>query len=271
MDETALSSVPAEAALDLALASGDFRLYRQAIVPLRGGCAGATQYEILVRMGGPDGAVIEPADFMPEAERRALLTAVERWVVAALVAHLDALWRAGGVPEALGECGYYAVNLSGASFNDPTLPDFLRDVLARHPLPTRLLGFEITETTAIRDLAGAARLMREFQQLGCRYALDDFGTGLASFDYLRNLPVNAVKIAAQFVQGMATDAVDAAIVEAIQRVSQVAGLPTVAEGVEEEATLAAVRKAGIDFAQGYYIARPEPIALADAEHGSRRR
>lgn len=267
MDDPALADVLPESALDLALAAGDFRLYRQAIVPLRGGCGGATQYEILVRMGGPDGTVIEPAAFMPDAERRALLTAVERWVIAALVAHLAGLWRAGGVPEELGECGYYAVNLSGASFNDPTFPQFLHDVLARHPLPTRLLGFEITETTAIRDLDRAASLMREFQQLGCRYALDDFGTGLASFEYLRKLPVNAVKIAAPFVQGMVTDAVDAAIVEAIQRVCQVAGLPTIAEGVEDEAALAAVRRLGVDFAQGYYLARPEPLVLDAVDQG----
>lgn len=267
MDAPARFDGPTEAALDLALASGDFRLYRQAIVPLRGGCAGATQYEILVRMGSANGTVIEPAAFLPDAERRALMPALERWVVAALVAHLAGLWKAGGVPDELGECGYYAVNLSGASFNDPTFPAFLRDVLMQHPLPPRLLGFEITETTAIRDLGQAAGLMREFQQLGCRYALDDFGTGLASFDYLRKLPVDAVKIAAQFVQGMVRDPVDAAIVDAIRRVCTVAGLPTIAEGVEDEATLLSVRRLGIDFAQGYYIARPEPIALDAADHG----
>lgn len=261
---TAGVSEARDAALDGALASGGFRLYRQAILPLHGGCAGETHYEILVRLIGQDGDVIEPAQFMARAARRELLTAVERWVITALAAHLERLWQAGRVPEQLGDCGYYAVNLSGESFNDPDFAAFLRTTLERHPLPPRLLSFEITETTRIDDLPAAAALVREFQARGCRFALDDFGTGLASFAYLRGLPVNAVKIAAPFVQGMTTHAVDAAIVGAIREVCRVAALETVAEGVEDEATLDAVRALGIDFAQGYHIARPEPLVLLSA-------
>ena len=115
------------------------------------------------------------------------------------------------------ERGYYSVNLSGASINDKSLPDFLRNLLRRYQLPAGLLCFEITETTAISNLSAAAELMTELKGLGCRFALDDFGTGMSSFAYLKYLPVDVLKIAGMFVRDMATDPMDFAIVDSISR------------------------------------------------------
>jgi EAL domain-containing protein (putative c-di-GMP-specific phosphodiesterase class I) len=151
------------------------------------------------------------------------------------------------------------VNISGASLNDRSFPDFLRNLLTRYALPPGLLGFEITETTAIASLSKAAELIHEFKALGCRFSLDDFGTGMSSFAYLKYLPVDTLKIAGMFVKDMASDPMDAAIVEAIHRISHILGIRTVAESVEDAATLDAVRRLGIDFAQGYHIAEPEPL------------
>jgi len=245
--------------INQAFESGRFRLYRQAIVPLNGACGGLTHYEVLVRMLDANGGMVSPDAFMPAAERYNLLTSIERWVISSLLEHLHRLWLAGGVPPNAAECGYYAVNISGASVNDKSFPDFLRNLVTRYALPPGLVCFEITETTAIANLSKAAELIHEFKALGCRFSLDDFGTGMSSFAYLKYLPVDTLKIAGMFVKDMATDPMDAAIVEAIHRISHILGMQTVAESVEDAATLAAVTRLGIDFAQGYHIAEPEAL------------
>jgi diguanylate cyclase (GGDEF)-like protein/PAS domain S-box-containing protein len=245
--------------INQAFEAGRFRLYSQAIVPLHGDCGGETHYEVLVRMIDAEGKLLPPDAFIPAAERYNLLTSIERWVISSLVEHLHRLHLSGGVPANAAECGYYAVNISGASLNDRSFPDFLRNLLTRYALPPGLLGFEITETTAIASLSKAAELIHEFKTLGCRFSLDDFGTGMSSFAYLKYLPVDTLKIAGMFVKDMASDPMDAAIVEAIHRISHILGIRTVAESVEDAATLDAVRRLGIDFAQGYHIAEPEPL------------
>lgn len=242
-----------------AFESGRFRLYRQAIMPLHGGCAGQRHYEVLVRIQDAKGNLVPPDVFMPAAERYNLLTSIERWVISSLLEYLHREWLSGGMPENPGECGYYAVNISGASVNDKSFPDFLRNLLNRYALPPGLVCFEITETTAIASLSKAAELIHEFKARGCRFSLDDFGTGMSSFAYLKYLPVDTLKIAGMFVKDMATDPMDAAIVEAIHRISHILGMQTVAESVEDAATLEAVSRLGIDFAQGYHIAEPEAL------------
>lgn len=253
--------------INQAFESGRFRLYRQAIVPLHAAPGREPHYEVLVRMMDAQGKMLPPTAFMPVAERYNLLTSIERWVISSLLEHLHRLWQAGGVPAHLAQCGYYAVNISGASVNDKSFPDFLRNLLTRYALPPGLLCFEITETTAISSLSKAAELIHEFKGLGCRFSLDDFGTGMSSFAYLKYLPVDTLKIAGMFVKDMANDPMDAAIVEAIHRISHILGMQTVAESVEDAETLEAVSRLGIDFAQGYHIAEPEalePVTLAQA-------
>ena len=141
--------------------------------------------------------------------------------------------------------------------------------MTRYELPHGLLCFEITETTAISNLNKAAELMHELKGMGYRFALDDFGTGMSSFAYLKYLPVDYLKIAGMFVKDMAADAMDAAIVEAINRISHILGIQTVAESVENVETLEAVRALKIDFAQGYYISEPEALVTAEPARRTR--
>ncbi len=241
---------------------GRFRLYRQPIVQLGPGAPQHPNYEVLVRMIDRAGNLIPATGFMPAAERYNLLTSIERWVVSSLIEYLHNQWNAGAISREPSQRGWYSVNLSGTSINDKSLPDFLRNLLTRYRLPPGLLCFEITETTAISNLNTAAELMRELKGMGCSFALDDFGTGFSSFAYLKYLPVDVLKIAGTFVVDIATDAVDYAIVDAINRISHILGIQTVAESVEDAGTLAKLTALGVNYAQGYFLAPPEAIVHA---------
>jgi diguanylate cyclase (GGDEF)-like protein/PAS domain S-box-containing protein len=241
---------------------GNFRLFRQRIIPLRENSPEQPHYEVLVRMIDASGNVLPPMAFMPAAERYNLLTSVDRWVITTLVQFLAEEVRAGRIAcdfENVDAGSFYAVNLSGASMSDNSFPGFLRALLAEHTLPRGLLCFEVTETTAIANLNKAAELMHELKALGCTFALDDFGIGMSSFAYLKYLPVNFLKIDGTFVKDMAVDQMDYAIVEAINRIAHILGMRTVAEFVEDEITLGKLRGLGVDFAQGFIIAKPESI------------
>ena len=204
------------------------------------------------------GNLVPPTAFMPAAERYNLLTSIERWVISSLVEFLHRRCNGGAIPQAAG-LGSYSVNISGASINDKSFPDFLRNLLTRYQLPRGLLCFEITETTAISNLTRASELMREMKGMGCRFSLDDFGTGMSSFAYLKYLPVDYLKIAGMFIKDMAGDPMDYAIVDAINRISHILGMQTVAEAVEDAEALEKITALGIDFAQGYFIAEPEAL------------
>jgi diguanylate cyclase (GGDEF)-like protein/PAS domain S-box-containing protein len=243
---------------------GRFRLYRQRIVPLAATAPKHPSYEVLVRMMDRTGNLIQPTGFMPAAEHYNLLTSIERWVVSSLVEYLHTQWTAGLIPRDPLERGWYSVNLSGTSINDRSLPDFLRNLLTRYQLPAGLLCIEITETAAIANLNTAAELMRELKTMGCRFALDDFGTGMSSFAYLKYLPVDVLKIAGTFITDMASDPMDYAIVDSINRISHILGMQTVAESVEDAQTLAKLTALKIDYAQGYFIAEPEAITPSAA-------
>ena len=257
--------------INRAFETGGFQLYRQMIAPLNaaGGLPG--HYEVLVRMLDASGELVPPAVFMHAAERYNLLTSLERWVISTLVEYLYRQWKAGAIPHApgpTGERGFYSVNLSGASINDKSFPDFLHNLLTRYELPPGLLCFEITETTAISNLNKAAELMHDLKGMGCRFALDDFGTGMSSFAYLKYLPVDYLKIAGMFIEDMVNDAMDHAIVDAINRISHILGMHTVAESVEDAVTLDKLKALDIDYVQGYFIAKPE--ALVDERDGGGR-
>jgi EAL domain-containing protein (putative c-di-GMP-specific phosphodiesterase class I) len=252
--------------INRAFEQGHFRLYRQRIVPAAAAVDAAPQYEVLVRMLDEAGNLVPPTAFMPAAERYNLLTSIERWVISSLVEFLHGEWNSGAIvrePVTGGARGYYAVNLSGASINDRSFPDFLRNLLTRYQLPPGLLCFEITETTAISNLNKAAELMHEMKGMGCRLSLDDFGTGMSSFAYLKYLPVDYLKIAGMFVKDMATDPMDYAIVDSINRISHILGMLTVAEAVEDAPTLEMITALGIDYVQGYFVAQPEELSARD--------
>jgi EAL domain-containing protein (putative c-di-GMP-specific phosphodiesterase class I) len=154
----------------------------------------------------------------------------------------------------------FAINLSGISLKNHEFRTWLHEALKERPGLGELLCFEITETAAIGDLVTINDFIAELKRFGCRFALDDFGSGLSSFGYLKNLKVDFLKIDGAFVQDMASDALDYSMVEAIHRIGHQVGLKTVAEFVESKEVLECLRKIGIEYAQGDYLHKPEPIA-----------
>jgi len=236
-----------------------FRLFRQSIVDVMHPHDIAQHYEVLIRMLDEQGAIVEPAAFLPAAERYGMMPSVDRWVIRRLFTtqgeQLRAAWNRCQI--ATGKCGcMYSINLSGATLNDDTFVDFVRAHLRQFDIPPQVLCFEITETAAIANLPKAAHFIRELKALGCRFSLDDFGSGVSSFAYLKNLPVDFLKIDGSFVRDMVADPIDRAMVQSINSVGHVMGIGTIAEFVESDAILAVLREIGVDYAQGYGIAKP---------------
>jgi len=232
-----------------------FRLYRQAIEPLAAnGAAGPPLCEIFIRMLDEEGGIASPGAFIPAAERYHLIPSIDRWVVHAAFAALvpGPFARDGGAT-----C--FAINLSGQSIGEASFLDYVLGELAASGIAPERLCFEITETAAVANLARATRFIAALQGLGCRFVLDDFGSGLSSFAYLKNLRVDFLKIDGEFVRGMVGDSVQRALVASIHQIGHVMGIQTIAESVENRATLQALRAIGVDYAQGYEIAAPEPL------------
>ncbi len=233
-----------------------FRLYRQPIEPLRqNGGSRPPLCEIFIRMLDEQGEIASPGAFIPAAERYHLTPSIDRWVVRAAFAAL-----AKGPLAGDGCATCFAINLSGQSIGESTFLDYVLAELAASGIAAERLCFEITETAAVANLARARRFIAALKGLGCRFVLDDFGSGLSSFAYLKNLPVDFLKIDGEFVRGMVGDSVQRALVESIHQIGHVMGIQTIAESVENQATLAALRAIGVDYAQGYEIAAPEPLA-----------
>lgn len=259
------SSAPPTGASDIdwmqrlrdALDRGLFSLYAQEIHPLQRESSGL-HLEVLLRLedGTPEGNA--PAEFIPAAERFGLMPAIDRWVVSRALAEL-ARRRANSIGPSIERC---AINLSGTSLGDDGLLAFLRGQIALHAVPPGVLCFEITETAAIGRMSNAIRLIGELRQLGCRFSLDDFGAGMSSFTYLRQLPVDYLKIDGSLVRSMAQDDAHRAMVQMVHHIAHVMGKETIAEYAETPATVQALREMGVDHAQGTAIGPPAPFAAA---------
>ena len=209
--------------------------------------------EILLRLRGEDGEVIAPGSFLPAAERYRMMGQIDRWVITHFFR-----WFAMHA-EQLDELVCFSVNLSGQSLGDPEFLDFLSAELKRHHMPVNRIWFEITETSLIENLAYTGKFIRSLKELGCRFALDDFGAGMSSFTYLRNLPVDVLKIEGMFCKNIRTSAIDRAMVKSINEIGQLMNLITVAECVETPEAMAICQELGIDYVQGYHLHRPEPL------------
>jgi diguanylate cyclase (GGDEF)-like protein/PAS domain S-box-containing protein len=245
-----------------ALEGDGFELYVQPIVDIRRPTAESQtgiRFEVLVRMRTGDGHLLLPSHFLPAAERYGLATRIDRWVIDAV---FDWFRRHPERIEGVDAC---AINLSGTSVDDPEFLAQLVTILETAPLSPSQLRFEITETAAIGHLNQASRFMKRVEALGCSFALDDFGSGLSSFGYLRTLPVDTLKIDGQFVRDIAQDPVDHALVRSINDIGRVLGLTTIAEYVEDQATLDALRAIGVDFVQGHFPGHPVPIDTLSGE------
>ena len=225
-------------------------LYFQPIVALNA-TGGRPFHELTVRLRDDNNTLVPPGEFIAAAERYNVMSVIDRWVVGQAVELLHER-RRRGQPLPL-----VAVNLSGTSLNEQSFVEF---VLKRvEPEIASGLCFEITETAAVTSLSNARFLMSELKGRGCRFALDDFGTGVSSFVYLKTLPVDFLKINGQFISHIGQDPINRSMVEAIGKVGRALGIATVAECVETEAVLNELKRIGVDFAQGYYLARPLPI------------
>ena len=227
-----------------------FTLYGQPILDLTDDGNEHWGVEVLLRMTEQDGTLIPPGAFLPAAERFNLIERLDRWVISKALDMLESCTR---LPQQL------FLNISGPTLNQTSFLPFLNDQLDRHPVDPKILVFEVTETAAIRNLASALNLIGELKALGARFALDDFGTGVSSFAYLKNLPVDFLKIDGSFVRDLDQDPLDQALVEAIHKVGTTLGLETIAEFIETRSILEHVRALGITRGQGYGVAAPRPL------------
>ena len=213
-------------------------------------------YELFARLRDDDGRLVMPDEFLPAAERYNVMPALDRWIVERALRELIPSRRNG-----VNRAAYtVSVNLSGSTISDQGFLESLIGLLEEYDPTPDVLCLEISESAAVANLANTAFLIRELNLRGCRVALDDFGSGLSSFTYLRNLPVNYVKMDGQFVQGVASDDVDRSMVESMVRVARTLGVQVVAERVETQECFDVLRELGVAFAQGYLFGRPTPIA-----------
>jgi diguanylate cyclase (GGDEF)-like protein len=226
----------------------------QKAVALRPELAVTEYREALLRMHDRDSTPVPTSALIQAAERYNLMPGrIDRFVVRTVCR----LIAEGALPADARRI--VALNLSGTSLGDEDFLRFVRDEIAASRIAPQVLCFEVTETAAINNLAHAIRFMNTLRGLGCRFALDDFGSGVSSFGYLKNLPVDFLKIDGEFVRNIANDSVDRAMVTAICGVGRAMGIPIVAEWVETDAVLRVVRELGVDYAQGYRVSPPERI------------
>jgi diguanylate cyclase (GGDEF)-like protein len=240
-------------ALHEALAADRFALFAQPILPLAAEHR-EPRFEILLRMVSENSELLPPEKFLSAAERYQLLPAIDRWVIrnslAALSAHAASL---------RGRAMSFSMNISGASIASEDFLDFLQGMIADSNLPPEILCFELTETSAVSNLARADKLMQRLRGFGCSFALDDFGTGLSSLAYLKSLPVSVLKIDGAFVRDAAGNQRTESMVRAIAQLARTMGMETVAEYVETDELRTRMAALGVDYGQGFAIGRPVPI------------
>ncbi|MFT5350966.1 MAG: diguanylate cyclase (GGDEF)-like protein/PAS domain S-box-containing protein, partial [Gammaproteobacteria bacterium] len=242
-----------------ALEDGHFCLERQTISCLnkKSKQRHGNHYEILLRMQSGDGQLVYPGAFLPAAERYNLSEKIDRWVVSKTLG-----WLSNNVKE-LESLALCTINLSGLSMGNDDFLEFLLNLFDRSIVPADKICFEITETAAIGNLGAAIQFIHALKEIGCQFALDDFGTGVSSFNYLKNLPVDYLKIDGSFIREIHKDPIDFAMVRSINEIGHVMGKETIAEFVENDAILDVVRSIGINYAQGLAIDKPVPINLKE--------
>lgn len=207
-------------------------------------------FEALIRMHGVDGALISPAGFLPAAERFGLILDLDRWVIRSAIKQLQ------NEPLRSSDC-HLSINLSGSSVEASTTLDYIHAQIKDTGVDPSRLTFEVTETTAITKLSQAVSMLDGLDALGCESALDDFGTGYSSFAYLKELPVNYVKIDGSFVQNIDNDMLNRVMVMAMTEVAHAMGKRTVAEFVESKEVADVLKEIGVDLQQGYHHGKPE--------------
>jgi diguanylate cyclase (GGDEF)-like protein/PAS domain S-box-containing protein len=230
--------------VERALVNESFVLHAQPILDLATGTI--VQHELLIRMVEPDGRVVQPGEFLPVCEQYAMIGEIDWWVIkqAARLA---------------GEGHPVQANISARSVGDPDVLEHIERCIEQHGVAPGTLVFEITETAIVEDETAARTFAERLRTLGCKIALDDFGTGYASLTYLKQIPVDFLKLDIEFVSDLSTNEASRHVVQALVALARDFQLQTVGEGVEDAATLALLEELGVDFAQGFHIARPAPF------------
>lgn len=244
-----------------AIEHNDFVLYCQGIFPLQHKEL-PPFYEILIRKRDEHGGIIPPAEFLPSAERYHLMTKIDRWVIQHAFMALQPLFRMQSSVSPF----IVSINLSGMSLGDAQLLPYIQNCFETYDISPKHVCFEVTETSAIINIDNTIKLIRELQKMGTRFMLDDFGSGMSSFSYLKHLPVNFLKMDGAYVKDITSSKVDLAMAKAIQSVAQSMEIQTIAEYVEDEATLDCLKDMGVAYAQGFYLNRPIPLSEALARH-----
>lgn len=231
--------------INKALSDQGFHLVAQEIAPIKDQTK-HRHFEILLRLSSEDGVNIAPNLFIPVAERSRLMLKIDRWVIAETFATIDSDIRV-------------SINLSGQSLSDLTLAELIIEKAKRYQINPRHITFEITETAAIENIEKTQKFIHMLRDSGYLFSLDDFGTGLSSYQYLKNLPVDYLKIDGMFVKDIPEDEFSEAMVKSINDFAHTIGLQTIAEFVSSEAILEKLNELGVDFAQGFYVHKPEPL------------
>ena len=225
----------------------------QSIVPVNAGAHAKQHYEILLGVEDFDGTSISTPEFIEAAERYNHMQAVDRWVVKTALQWISE----HGVE--MENVEMFSINLSGLSVNDESFLKYIIEQLELSKVPVAKICFEVTETAGVGSLTDASEFIRRLKKTGCRFSLDDFGTGLSSYAYLKNLPVDFLKIDGAFVKDMVNNKSDYAVVKSICEIGHFMGLEVIAEYVENDEILALLREIGVDFAQGFGIEKPHPL------------
>jgi len=241
-------------AVNTSMAEDNFHLVRQRIADCQDPRI-TVGYEILVRVRDSDGHYVEPTSFIPAAERYNIMSMIDRWVTKNVFAWLHTN------PSEMEKVDRYAINLSSKSLNDDKFKNYLVSLFADYQVLHEKICFEVTETTAIQNIHETQIFIQSLQKLGCKFALDDFGTGFSSYGYLKSLPVDHLKIDGEFIRNIEHDDVDVAMVKSICSVAQAMGKKTTAEFVENASIAAHLKEVGVDYLQGYYVGKPEPIVM----------
>jgi EAL domain-containing protein (putative c-di-GMP-specific phosphodiesterase class I) len=247
--------------LENALASNRFILRAQPILQtaVNDRTNATLHYELLLGLINKDGSISSPGEFIHSAERYGFMTLVDRWVVREAFTWISRLMDEQKVVPNL------AINLSGASVTDDSFMEYLLEQISEFGVGTSRLCFEITETGTISNLVKAADFVRAFRNIGCKFSIDDFGTGLASHNYLRELPVDYVKIDGSFITGIDKNRSDYAMARSINDLAHFLGQETIAESVENDAIIVKLEEMGVDYLQGWGIGRPKPLVEITAD------
>jgi EAL domain-containing protein (putative c-di-GMP-specific phosphodiesterase class I) len=234
-----------------------FLLYYQPIVPVDNRSP-AKWFEILLRMFDDEGEKIFPNSFLAALQRYNMMLEIDYWVINKFSTYFN-----DNYSNLCKKQFKFNINISGTALNDDHFLDFIQKQFSQYRVPPEQICFEITETIAIANFSHALQFMEKLKSIGCRFALDDFGSGLSSFSYLKYLPFDFLKIDGSFIKNVTENKIDSTMVKTINTVAHLMGIQTIAEFVESQVIQEKLQFIGVDYMQGFWIAKPAPLRKLD--------